>query len=1116
MATDYPLIRWLEANGYDVSYMGGADTGHRAAELLEHRCLISPGHDEYWSSEERGAFKSARDAGVNLAFLSGNSIFWKTRWENSVAGGSVPYRTLVCYKETHSDAKIDPVPNVWTGTWRDPRFCPPADGGLPENELMGTIFTVNCCRFDAMKVSSEEGQRRLWRNTSLASLAPNTSVFVGSGTVGQEWNEDLDNGFRPPGIFRLSSNEISVTSYLLDYGSSYGPGTATHSLTLYRHSSGALVFSAGSINFAWGLESVHDTPGNVFVTVDSRMQQAMVNLFADMQVLSSFLQPGLVASTPSTDTAAPTASITFPSNGSSFASNQSLTITGTAIDTGGGVIGGVEISLDGGTKWHPARGAGSWSYPWTPNTPGTYTIIARAVDDSGNLGVPSTSVQVGVAGCPCGLFGGTAVPAIPASTDAGALELGLKIQAVSNARVTGVRFYKGTGNTGTHRGNLWTSSGTLLATALFTSETSTGWQSVSFASPVTLTVGATYVVSYHAPNGHYAYTLDYFATSGVGTSPVRALSDSEGGGNGVYVYSASSAFPSGSFRSTNYWVDVVYDANFAPDMTPPSVTSTLPGSGATGVDVNGNVNATFSEDLLSSSVTGSTFTLRDAGNMLVSATVSYNSSTFVATLDPTVTLQPNSAYTATLKGGSSGVKDLAGNALLTDVVWSFTTAQATTRVTIWSPSTVPGIIDSNDGAPYELGVKFRSSVGGRVLGLRFYKSAANMGTHVGRLWTSSGTQLASVTFTGETASGWQEGLFSSPVNILANTIYVASYYCPQGRYSVNLDYFASGGVTNGVLTAVGNSESPNGVYKVSPSGFPSLTYRSSNYWVDVVLDPTSTPDMTPPTVTQLSPAAGATGVDVNVNITATFNEALDPATVSGSTFTLRNSSNQLVSAAVTYDDSTQTCMLDPASTLAANSTFTATLKGGSSGVKDLAANPLAEDVVWSFATGAAPTTVTLWSSSTIPGVVDSNDSNSYELGVKFRASVSGTVQGIRFYKSAANIGTHVGHLWSSTGTQLGSVTFTDETTAGWQQALFASPVAISANTIYVVSYHVPAGHYSFSSDYFSSGPVTSGVLTAVAASESVNGVYKFGASGFPNLTYRSANYWVDLVFKPGP
>ena len=102
------MVRFLESNGYDVSYTTGVDTDRRGAELLEHKAFLSVGHDEYWSGTQRTNVEAARDAGVNLAFFSGNEIFWKTRWENSIDGSGTPYRTLVTYKETHADAKIDP------------------------------------------------------------------------------------------------------------------------------------------------------------------------------------------------------------------------------------------------------------------------------------------------------------------------------------------------------------------------------------------------------------------------------------------------------------------------------------------------------------------------------------------------------------------------------------------------------------------------------------------------------------------------------------------------------------------------------------------------------------------------------------------------------------------------------------------------------------------------------------------------------------------------------------------------------------------------------------------------------------------------------------------------
>jgi hypothetical protein len=96
--------------------------------------------------------------------------------------------------------------------------------------------------------------------------------------------------------------------------------------------------------------------------------------------------------------------------------------------------------------------------------------------------------------------------------------------------------------------------------------------------------------------------------------------------------------------------------------------------------------------------------------------------------------------------------------------------------------------------------------------------------------------LASATFSGETGSGWQQVSFATPVAIAANTVYVASYYAPQGLYSANGNYFANAHVS-GVLTAPANVGSGgNGVYAYSAmSKFPNDTYNATNYWVDVVL-----------------------------------------------------------------------------------------------------------------------------------------------------------------------------------------------------------------------------------------------------------------------------------------
>ena len=246
----------------DTSYTTGVDSDRRGELIRNHRLFLSVGHDEYWSGRQRRNVEAARDAGVHLGFFSGNEVFWKTRFEPSIDGSEEPYRTLVTYKETHANAKIDPMPDVWTGTWRDSRSFNP-EGPQPENALTGTIFTVNAWRNDPIIVPAEYAQLRFWRNTDVARLEPDERAVFLKGLLGHEWDEDLDNGFRPPGLFRLSETTIDNVPYVQDCGSVFDSGTTTHHLTLYRHASGALVFGAGTVQWAWGLDAHHDTETGV-------------------------------------------------------------------------------------------------------------------------------------------------------------------------------------------------------------------------------------------------------------------------------------------------------------------------------------------------------------------------------------------------------------------------------------------------------------------------------------------------------------------------------------------------------------------------------------------------------------------------------------------------------------------------------------------------------------------------------------------------------------------------------------------------------------------------------------------------------------------------------------
>ncbi len=131
------------------------------------------------------------------------------------------------------------------------------------------------------------------------------------------------------------------------------------------------------------------------------------------------------------------------------------------------------------------------------------------------------------------------------------------------------------------------------------------------------------------------------------------------------------------------------------------------------------------------------------------------------------------------------------------------------------------------------------------------------------------------------------------------------------------------------------------------------------------------------------------------------------------------------------------------------------------------------------------------------------------------STIEGDIRPLAMPIAAGNGGTHLGHLWTASGTQLGEVTFTGETATGWQQATFATPIPISAGTTCVASYYAPTGRYGLNRPYFSSA-LSAGPLKALAdGEEGGNAVLKSGASGFPTKSKEASNSWVDLVFVPG-
>jgi hypothetical protein len=222
------------------------------------------------------------------------------------------------------------------------------------------------------------------------------------------------------------------------------------------------------------------------------------------------------------------------------------------------------------------------------------------------------------------------------------VDLGVKFQASTNGTIIGIRFYKGPQNTGAHIGDLWTTSGTLLASATFTNETSGGWQQVNFSSPVNITAGTTYIASYEAPVGEYSADQNYF-TNALTNGPLTALSSSSSGGNGVYAYGSSNPFPNNTFNASNYWVDVVFSPSAAPVLSNIAASASYNAGGtATTLSPGATVSDPESATLLSATVSitgglanGDTLAATTTGTSIAA---SYNASTGVLSLSGSDTL----------------------------------------------------------------------------------------------------------------------------------------------------------------------------------------------------------------------------------------------------------------------------------------------------------------------------------------------------------------------------------------------------------------------------------------------------------------------------------------------
>ena len=919
----------------------------------------------------------------------------------------------------------------------------------------------------------------------------------------------------------------------------------------------------------------------------------------------------------------------------------------------------------------------SSSYTFTPSSR-SVTIVASDVSNVNFTGTANPAGQT--------LFT-TQVPAITNASDGGGVnyELGMAFTSTSAGQITAIRFWKASSESGTHTGRIWSSTGSLLASATFAGETASGWQQQNLSSPISIAANTTYIVSVNTGNSFYVDTNSGLASQ-IANGNLRSVVGSNG------LYGSPGQFPTNSWQGSNYFRDIAFvpvatysvSGTISPSANGSGATVTLSGAASASTTADSSGNYTFSglnngsytvtpsksgftfsptsalATVSNANVTalnftaaaiptysisgtisptangsGATVTLGGAASATATADASGNYSftglangsytvtpskagfafspmsmpetvsnnnvagvNFTATPVPTYsisgTISPaasGTGATVTLSGaaGATATADSSGNYsftglnngsyTVTPTETGFTFSPVNTPVTVSNANVMgvnftatanpagqslfttqtPAITNASDGSGvnYELGTSFTSTATGQITAVRFWKASSETGTHTGKIWSSTGTLLASVTFSGETASGWQQQALATPVSISANTTYVVSVNTGNTFYVATSSGLAAQ-IANGNLRSVVGA---NGLYG-STEAFPTNSWQNSNYFRDIVFVPGTTYSVSG----TITPAASGSGATITLSgagsATATadgsgnysftglpngsftitpsksgfaFSPTSSPATVNnanvtGINFTATAVPTYSISGTISSsaNGSGATVTLSGAASVSTtadtsgNYTFTGlntgsyTVTPSKSGFTFSPANaPVTvsnSNVTGINFTATASPNQTVFTTQTPAGVNFSDGAGvNYELGMAFTSTAAGQITAIRFWKASNESGTHTGRIWSSTGTLLASVTFAGETASGWQQQALTTPLSIAANTTYVVSVNTGNSYYVASNSGLASA-VTNGNLSSIVGN---NGLY--GSTGqFPANSWQNSNYFRDVVFVAGP
>lgn len=275
------MLRWVERNGYDVTYASNIDV-HRSSSLLSNRsAFLSVGHDEYWTEEMRTNIHSSLDQCVNLGFFSANSIYWRSRLTSNSRGNRL--RTLV----THKDCLTDPT----TTEWRND--CGGRIEAQPEDALMGVKFGFPIHMDNDLIVTNtdhwmfdgtglEDGDRLIglvgYEADKLGDHTPNNLIVVGESPT-------------CPAVCRSRGRgacEAPVTAPCF-CGESPAGESGVSNMTIYETDLGTTVFATGTIQWAWGLDD-YESPQDTTLhcsRVQASAQKITHNIFSKLKTKSA-------------------------------------------------------------------------------------------------------------------------------------------------------------------------------------------------------------------------------------------------------------------------------------------------------------------------------------------------------------------------------------------------------------------------------------------------------------------------------------------------------------------------------------------------------------------------------------------------------------------------------------------------------------------------------------------------------------------------------------------------------------------------------------------------------------------------------------------------------------